>query len=86
MRLSSLVCFSLLLVLVLIPAGPQLFADEPPAKKPDEKAPDLVPPTAKELADKRMVFMRRRFALHHPGWRPEGGVEGADPACATDGQ
>src|SRR5262245_23157709 len=62
MRLSHLACFGLLLVLVLGPAGPRLIADEPPAKK-DEKAPDLAPPTAKELADKRMVFMKS--ALSH---------------------
>src|SRR5580704_13206665 len=59
MRLSYLTCFCLLLVPVL--AAPQLPADEP--KKAAEKAPDLTPPTAKELADKRMVFMKS--ALSH---------------------
>ena len=57
MRLADRSCFVLLLVLA--PAGPQLLADEPPAKKVE----DLAPPTAKELADKRMVFMKS--ALSH---------------------
>jgi hypothetical protein len=63
MRLSYLVCLCLLLVPVLVLAGPQLLADEPPAKKADENAPDLAPPTAQELADKRMAFMKS--ALSH---------------------
>lgn len=63
MRLSCPVCFCLLLVPVLVLAGPQLLADEPPARNGDEKAPDLVPPTVKELADKRMAFMKS--ALSH---------------------
>jgi hypothetical protein len=57
MRRTSLVCLGLLLLPVLV------TADEPPAKKPDEKAPDLAPPTTKELAEKRMVFMKS--ALSH---------------------
>src|SRR5262245_29828671 len=57
MRLSCPACFCLLLAPVLVSAGGQ-----PPAKK-DEKAPDLAPPTAKELADKRMAFMKS--ALSH---------------------
>jgi hypothetical protein len=63
MRSSYPVCACLLLVPVLAPAGQQPPADEPPARKADEKAPDLAPPTAKELADKRMVFMKS--ALSH---------------------
>jgi hypothetical protein len=63
MRPSYPVCLYLLLVPVLVLAGPRLPADEPPAKRADEKAPDLAPPTAKELADKRMVFMKS--ALSH---------------------
>jgi hypothetical protein len=61
MRLSHLVCLCLLLVPVLVLVG-QLLADEPPVKKA-EKAPDLAPPTAEELADKRMAFMKS--ALSH---------------------
>jgi hypothetical protein len=48
----------LLLVPVLVPSGPQLPAQEPP-----KKAPDIAPPTEKDLADKRMVFMKS--ALSH---------------------
>src|SRR5262249_46602839 len=62
MRPSRLACLCLLLVPALLPAGPRLLADDPP-KKGDEKAPDLAPPTAKELADKRMGFMKP--ALSH---------------------
>jgi hypothetical protein len=58
MRLSHVVCVCLLLVPALILAGPQLLADEPPTKKTDEKVPDLAPPSAQELAHKRMVFMK----------------------------
>ena len=58
MRPSCLVCFGLLLVPVLVPVGPQLLADAPPAKKTEEKSPDLAPPTAEELAGKRIVFMK----------------------------
>jgi hypothetical protein len=61
MRSSYPLCFGLLLVPVLVPTGPLLLADEP--KKAEEKAPDLVPPTAQELADKRMAFMKT--ALSH---------------------
>ena len=46
------------LLLALVPARPSLHADDPPVKKADQKAPDLAPPTAKELADKRMAFMK----------------------------
>src|SRR5690349_12892383 len=58
MRPSYLACYCLILALVLAPAQFPLFAEEPPAKKADEKAPALAPPTAKELSDKRMVFMK----------------------------
>ena len=63
MRLTYLACFCLPLVPALVLVGPQLIADEPPAKKAGENAPDLAPPTAKELADKRMAFMKT--ALSH---------------------
>ena len=62
MRLIYLGSFGLLLVALLVPAGPPLCAEEPPAKKADEKAPDLAPPTAQELLDKRMVFMKMALA------------------------
>src|SRR5438445_125910 len=58
MRPSSLVRVCLLLVPALVLAGSHLPAQEPPGKKADERPPDLVPPTAKELADKRMAFMK----------------------------
>lgn len=61
MRPSRLACLGLLLFPALLPAGPRPLADDPPKK--DEKAPDLAPPTAKELADKRMAFMKT--ALSH---------------------
>ena len=67
MRPSYPACFCLLLIPLLAPAGPRPPADEPPAKKADqkadEKAADIAPPTAKELADKRMAFMKA--ALSH---------------------
>jgi len=63
MRRSYPVNFGLLLVPILLLAAHQLPADEPPAKNADKKTPDLVPPTVKELADKRMVFMKS--ALSH---------------------
>src|SRR5580692_11283152 len=59
MRLSFAVCFCMLLALL----GQQLLAEDPPAKKADVKTPDIAPPTAKELSDKRMVFMKT--ALSH---------------------
>lgn len=58
MRLPCLLCLCLLPVPVCVPAGPRLVADEPPAKKADDNAPGLAPPTAEELAGKRMVFMK----------------------------
>jgi hypothetical protein len=87
MRLTSLVSFCLLLVLVLAAGGQ-------PTKKADEKPPDLAPPTAKELADKRMVFMKAalsRFTIQVAG-RKEAAKVGdpclrwTDPVSnATDG-
>jgi hypothetical protein len=62
MRPTSLVIFGLLLVPVLIPAGPQLLAEEP--KKAEEKAPDLAPPTEKELSEKRMTFMKSALSRY----------------------
>jgi hypothetical protein len=62
MRLFNFVCFGLLLVSVFVRAVPQLPADELPAKKVDEKAPDQAPPIAKERADKRLAFMKAALA------------------------
>src|SRR5262245_4782303 len=62
MRPFHLACSCLLLVAALGFAGSQP-ASKTAEKKADEKAPDLVPPTAKELSDKRMVFMKT--ALSH---------------------
>lgn len=53
----------LLPVLALCSVGPVLCADDPPAEKTGGKAPDIAPPTAKDLSDKRMVFMKS--ALSH---------------------
>ena len=64
MRSAHVLGFCLFLVPVMTVAGPGEFTDEAPSvKKADEKAPDLAPPTAKELGDKRMVFMKA--ALSH---------------------
>src|SRR5579871_1386790 len=38
------------------------LADEPSAQKNGEKPPDIAPPTEKELADKRMQFMKGALA------------------------
>lgn len=66
MRYDSVVGFWLLLVLVtalaLCSAEPGLPADGPPAGKAGGKAPDIAPPTAEELADKKMVFMKSALA------------------------
>jgi hypothetical protein len=62
MRSVSLACFSLLLVAVLVPGGRHLFGDEP--KKAAEKAPDLAPPTEKELSEKRMTFMKAALSRY----------------------
>ena len=58
----------LLLVAVLVAAGP-LPADEPTAGKAD-----LAPPTVKELAEQRMVFMKAalsRFTIRVGGRKEE---------------
>ena len=57
MRPSHLLCLCLLPVPLLALAGPQPPA-APPAGKADEKTPGLAPPTAEELAGKRLVFMK----------------------------
>jgi hypothetical protein len=59
--------FRLLFVLlpILVPCSvvPALLAEDRPADKTGGKPPDIAPPTAQELADKRMVFMKS--ALSH---------------------
>jgi hypothetical protein len=94
MRPSHLVGCGLLLVAALLPAGPRLIGQEPPAKKPDEKAPDLAPPTAKELSDKRLAFMKSamsHFTVRVGNRKGEGKVgdpclRWTDPVSnATDG-
>src|SRR4051812_27206831 len=80
MRLSYLAYLCLLTVPAIIPAGPPLLADEAPAKAANEAAPALAPPTAKDMADTRMAFMKA--ALSHftvrVGNRPEAS-RAADP-------
>jgi hypothetical protein len=49
--------------LAICSVGPPLIAEDPPAGKKDEKSSDIAPPTAKELADKKMMFMKT--ALSH---------------------
>jgi hypothetical protein len=56
-------CLVLISVLALCSATSVLLADDPPAEKTAEKQPDIAPPTAKELADQRMKFMKT--ALGH---------------------
>jgi hypothetical protein len=41
-----------------------LCADDPPADKTDGKPPAIAPPTEKELADKRMKFMKAALARY----------------------
>jgi hypothetical protein len=41
-----------------------LLADDPPADKSAEKPPAIAPPTAKELADRRMQFMKRALSRY----------------------
>lgn len=56
------------ILLVLAPAlalywvVPALLADDPPANKAIEKPPAIAPPTAKELAEERMKFMKTALA------------------------
>jgi hypothetical protein len=49
---------NLLVIFALCLLGSTLLADDPPADKKEEKAPDIAPPTARELADRRMQFMK----------------------------
>jgi hypothetical protein len=62
MRRSFFTRFRLLLVLIPILAPcsvvPALLAEDPPADKTGGKLADIAPPTAKELADKRIQFMK----------------------------
>jgi hypothetical protein len=77
MRRSFFTRFRLLLVLIptLAPCSvvPALLAGDPPADKVGEKPPDIAPPTAKELAVKRMQFMKTALARYtvHGGERKE---------------
>lgn len=71
MRCSFFTRFRLLLALIpalaLCSVVPSLFAEDPPADKTDEKTPNIAPPTAKELADERMQFMKKalsRYTIH----------------------
>jgi hypothetical protein len=48
--------------LALCPVVPALLADDPPDDKKGEKPPAIAPPTAKELADQRMQFMKKALA------------------------
>jgi hypothetical protein len=80
MRRLYLVSACLLPGPVFVPAGLPLLADESPAGKADEKAADLAPPTARELADQRMAFMKSalsRFTIR-VGNRTEA-AKAADP-------
>jgi hypothetical protein len=57
----------LVLTLALCSAVPALFADDPTAGKKGEKPPGIAPPTAEELANERMKFMKTalaRFTVH----------------------
>jgi hypothetical protein len=66
MRRSCLTRYRLVLVLVpvlaLCSVAPTLLADDPPAEKKGERPPGIAPPTAEELAGKRMVFMKTALA------------------------
>jgi hypothetical protein len=68
MRRTSVIRFGLLLGLIptLAPGSvvPALRADDPPANRADGKPPDIAPPTAEELADRRMVFMKTALARY----------------------
>ncbi len=60
--------FTRFCLLVLLPtlvpcsALPALLAADPPGDKAAGKTPDIAPPTAQELMDKRMVFMKKALA------------------------
>jgi hypothetical protein len=62
MRRSFFTRFRLLVVLILIlapcPVVPALLAEDPPADKAGGKPADIAPPTARELADRRIQFMK----------------------------
>jgi hypothetical protein len=87
MRPVHPLCFGLLLAPVLASAG------QPPAEKPKE--PDIAPPTAKELAEKKMAFMKGAVGHYsiRVGDRKEASAAAADPCLrwtdpvtgATDG-
>lgn len=83
MRRSFFTRFCLLLALIptlaLCSVVPALLAEDPPADKTDEKQPKIAPPTAKEMADERMKFMKTALARYtiHVG-------EGKEPAKAGD--
>jgi hypothetical protein len=66
MRRSCFTRFRLLAVLIptlaFYSVVPVLPAGEPPADKTGRAPPDLAPPTATELADKRMEFMKTALA------------------------
>ena len=68
MRQAFLTRFRRFLVLIPILAlcsvVPALLAEDPPADKKGGKPPDLAPPTAEELADKRMQFMKRALGRY----------------------
>jgi hypothetical protein len=77
MRRSFFTRFRLLLVLIatLAPCSvvPVLFAEDPPTDKTGEKPPKIAPPTAEELANERMKFMKTALARYtvHVGERKE---------------
>jgi hypothetical protein len=56
--------FFLIPTLAPCPVVPALRADDPPADKTGGNPPDIAPPTAKELADRRMVFMKTALARY----------------------
>ena len=66
--MQRLLCIHSLLPLVLLanlvigPAQSSVRADDPPAKQTEEKKATIAPPTAKELADKRIIFMKSALA------------------------
>lgn len=68
MRRSFFPRFGLFLVLIpavaLCPLATTLLAEDPPADKTDEKHPGVAPPTAKEMAEKRMQFMKAALARY----------------------
>jgi hypothetical protein len=83
MRCAFPTRFRLLLVLTpalaLCLAVPILRADDRPAEKAGEKRPAIAPPTAEELANKRIKFMRAALSRYtvHVG-------EGKEPAKAGE--